>query len=89
MVDVFQQYPRQRVGAVLLCGDQFRRHAVSGFPARAAGRPENRRRHRHRRPRVIGPIQNGNEADALFGVGSMLSAMFRIARVNAPFSRFG
>jgi phage tail sheath gpL-like len=35
--------------------------------------------------RVIGPIQNAAEADAFFGVGSMLSAMFRIARINAPF----
>jgi phage tail sheath gpL-like len=34
---------------------------------------------------VIGPIQNEREADAFFGVGSMLSAMFRIARRNAPF----
>ena len=34
---------------------------------------------------VIGPIQNEREADAFFGVGSMLSQMFRIARRNAPF----
>lgn len=34
---------------------------------------------------VIGPIQNQAEADAFFGVGSMLSAMFTIARRNAPF----
>jgi phage tail sheath gpL-like len=34
---------------------------------------------------VIGPIQNQAEADAFFGVGSMLSAMFKIARRNAPF----
>lgn len=34
---------------------------------------------------VVGPIQNQNEADAFFGVGSMLSQMFRIARRNAPF----
>jgi phage tail sheath gpL-like len=35
---------------------------------------------------VFGPIQNEREADAQFGVGSMLSAMFRIARrKNAPF----
>lgn len=34
---------------------------------------------------VFGPIQNQAEADAQFGVGSMLSAMFAIARRNAPF----
>jgi phage tail sheath gpL-like len=34
---------------------------------------------------IIGPIQNQAEADAFFGVGSMLSAMFTIARRNAPF----
>jgi len=34
---------------------------------------------------VIGPIQNAAEADAWFGVGSMVSAMFRTARINAPF----
>jgi phage tail sheath gpL-like len=34
---------------------------------------------------VIGPIQNEREADAFFGVGSMVSSMFRIARRNAPF----
>lgn len=34
---------------------------------------------------IIGPIQNQAEADAFFGVGSMLSAMFKIARRNAPF----
>ena len=33
----------------------------------------------------VGPIQSEREADALFGVGSMLSFMFRIARRNAPF----
>lgn len=35
--------------------------------------------------KVIGPIQNEREADAMFGVGSMLSSMYRIARRNAPF----
>lgn len=35
--------------------------------------------------KVIGPIQSEREADAFFGVGSMLSAMFRIARRAAPF----
>jgi phage tail sheath gpL-like len=34
---------------------------------------------------VIGPVQSQVEANALFGVGSMLSAMFAIARRNAPF----
>jgi phage tail sheath gpL-like len=34
---------------------------------------------------VYGPIQNQAEADAKFGVGSMLSAMYAIARINAPF----
>ena len=34
---------------------------------------------------VYGPIQNEREADAVFGVGSQLSAMYRIARKNAPF----
>lgn len=34
---------------------------------------------------VYGPIQNQVEADIAFGVGSMLSAMFKIARRNAPF----
>ncbi|WP_022722946.1 phage tail sheath subtilisin-like domain-containing protein [Rhodopseudomonas sp. B29] len=34
---------------------------------------------------VIGPIQNEREADAFFGVGSMLSAMYRIAQRAAPF----
>lgn len=33
----------------------------------------------------VGPIQSEREADALFGVGSMLGAMYRIARRNAPF----
>lgn len=35
--------------------------------------------------KVIGPVQSEREADAYFGVGSMLSSMFRIARRNAPF----
>lgn len=35
--------------------------------------------------RVTGPIQSSAQADAFFGVGSMLAAMYRIARVNAPF----
>lgn len=34
---------------------------------------------------AYGPIQSGIEADQLFGVGSVLSFMFRIARANAPF----
>ena len=34
---------------------------------------------------VYGPIQNEREADAVFGVGSQLSAVYRIARKNAPF----
>ncbi|WP_316229014.1 phage tail sheath subtilisin-like domain-containing protein [Bradyrhizobium sp. SZCCHNR1070] len=34
---------------------------------------------------VYGPIQNEREAAAVFGVGSMLVAMYRIARLNAPF----
>ena len=33
----------------------------------------------------IGPIQSAAEADALFGTGSMLAAMYRVARRNAPF----
>jgi phage tail sheath gpL-like len=33
----------------------------------------------------IGPIQSEMEADALFGSGSMLAHMYRIARRNAPF----
>lgn len=33
----------------------------------------------------LGPIQSDQEADALFGVGSMLSFMFRVARAAAPF----
>lgn len=33
----------------------------------------------------IGPIQSEMEADALFGSGSMLAQMYRIARRNAPF----
>lgn len=33
----------------------------------------------------IGPIQSETQADALFGVGSMLAFMFRVARVAAPF----
>lgn len=33
----------------------------------------------------IGPVQSESEADALFGAGSMLSQMYRIARRNAPF----
>ena len=33
----------------------------------------------------IGPIQSAQEADALFGVGSMLSFMWRAARLAAPF----
>ncbi|MCH6106626.1 hypothetical protein MMA84_23785, partial [Salmonella enterica] len=32
-----------------------------------------------------GPIHSAAEADALFGVGSVLSFMYRIARNNAPF----
>jgi phage tail sheath gpL-like len=32
----------------------------------------------------IGPIQSQMEADALFGTGSMLSDMFRVARSAAP-----
>lgn len=34
---------------------------------------------------VYGPIQNERQAAAVFGVGSMLVAMYRIARLNAPF----
>jgi phage tail sheath gpL-like len=34
---------------------------------------------------VYGPIQSQTEADAVFGVGSMVSAMYAIARINAPF----
>jgi phage tail sheath gpL-like len=33
----------------------------------------------------LGPIQSEQEADGLFGLGSMMSAMYRIARRNAPF----
>lgn len=33
----------------------------------------------------VGPIQSEQEADALFGAGSMLAGMYRIARRNAPF----
>ena len=33
----------------------------------------------------IGPIQSQREADAMFGVGSMLAAMFAIGRRAAPF----
>ena len=33
----------------------------------------------------VGPVQSEREADAMFGVGSMLGQMFRIARRNAPF----
>lgn len=35
--------------------------------------------------KVIGPIQSEREADAFFGIGSMLSSMFRAARRAAPF----
>ncbi|WP_316216627.1 phage tail sheath subtilisin-like domain-containing protein [Bradyrhizobium sp. SZCCHNR3003] len=34
---------------------------------------------------VYGPIQSASEADAKFGVGSVLAWMYRIARRNAPF----
>lgn len=34
---------------------------------------------------AYGPIHSAAEADALFGVGSVLSFMYRIARNNAPF----
>lgn len=33
----------------------------------------------------VGPIQSAAEADSLFGAGSMLAHMYRIARRNAPF----
>lgn len=35
--------------------------------------------------KVYGPIQSEREADAQFGIGSMLAQQFRIARRNAPF----